>query len=301
MTPQGAIRRLSRLLLMSPAEIAYRTRQAGSKWLERVGAIGQSNNGRPHAIFRKIESTPALDAVDALVWKGDLEDAGTMLLDRFQVASPFRFFEGPVSDETPKLLTAQMADVRNQVMATAGNICQSRFDLLGYRGLSFGNPVDWHLDPVSGRRAPLVHWSRIDPLNARAVGDSKVVWELNRHQWMVRLGQAFRLTGDDRFGEAFALYVRDWLKANPEGIGINWTSSLEAALRLISWCWALCLFRGAAALTNELFTEMLSGIRAHATHVERYLSRSFSPNTHLTGEALGLFYAGTLFPGLRDA
>jgi hypothetical protein len=46
---------------------------------------------------------------------------------------------------------------------------------------------------------------------------------------------------------------------------------------------------------------MLGAIRAHATHVETYLSHFFAPNTHLTGEALGLLYAGTLFPELRDA
>ena len=39
----------------------------------------------------------------------------------------------------------------------------------------------------------------------------------------------------------------------------------------------------------------------HAHYVARYLSFYFSPNTHLTGEALGLFYAGTLFSEFKDA
>ena len=46
---------------------------------------------------------------------------------------------------------------------------------------------------------------------------------------------------------------------------------------------------------------LLAAIWQHANHVRRYLSYYFSPNTHLTGEALGLFYAGTLFPEFRDA
>ena len=37
-------------------------------------------------------------------------------------------------------------------------------------------------------------------------------------------------------------------------------------------------------------------MQAHGLHVERYLSTYFSPNTHLTGEALGLFYLGTVLP-----
>jgi hypothetical protein len=91
------------------------------------------------------------------------------------------------------------------------------------------------------------------------------------------------------------------MRANPPGIGINWASSLEVALRLISWCWALMLFRASSALSPELFVDMLGAVRAHASHVERYLSYYFAPNTHLTGEALGLFYAGSVFPELREA
>jgi hypothetical protein len=61
------------------------------------------------------------------------------------------------------------------------------------------------------------------------------------------------------------------------------------------------LFRDARALSAGLYTAMLQSIRAHADHVAGYLSHYYSPNTHLTGEALGLFYAGTVFPELKGA
>ncbi len=47
--------------------------------------------------------------------------------------------------------------------------------------------------------------------------------------------------------------------------------------------------------------KVLAAIWLHAAHVKRYLSYYFSPNTHLTGEALGLFYAGVLFREFADA
>jgi len=46
-----------------------------------------------------------------------------------------------------------------------------------------------------------------------------VVWELNRHQWLVRLGAAYRLTGDERYARVFAADVRAWLAANPRASG----------------------------------------------------------------------------------
>lgn len=256
-------------------EMGCRGRQGASKWLERMGLL-------PLQV-------------------PDLRENGAALLERFRGAAPRHFFDGAASEETPSLIAQYAPDAVDQAVAAAEVVCRRRFDLLGYRGLFFGDPMDWHLDPISGRRAPLVHWSRLDPLDPGAVGDMKVVWELNRHQWLVHLGQAYRATGDERYARMFAASVREWMEANPPGRGINWASSLEVALRLISWCWAVVLFRRSEALSPELFAGMVSGIWTHARHVERYLSYYFSPNTHLTGEALGLFYAGCLLPELRPA
>ena len=59
--------------------------------------------------------------------------------------------------------------------------------------------------------------------------------------------------------------------------------------------------RKSAALSGERIVKMLANVWQHANHVARYLSYYFSPNTHLTGEALGLFYAGDLFIEFKEA
>ena len=88
---------------------------------------------------------------------------------------------------------------------------------------------------------------------------------------------------------------------NPPGIGINWFSSLEVAFRLISWIWAFHFFRNSDCLTPEFFQKALKFIYCHGRHLEKYLSTYYSPNTHLTGEALGLYYLGTQFPFFKRA
>ena len=215
---------------------------------------------------------------------------------RFETVGSEWFFPGAIDEQTPTVIEEHLTGNAAEVVATAEALIHRRFELLGYRGLFFGNPPDWHLDPVLGRRAPLVHWSLINTLDPAVVGDHKIVWELNRHQWFIPLGQAYQVTRNERYAEVLAEYVNDWMRCNPPGVGINWASSLEVALRLISWCWALVLFRQSKAMDSELIVVMLRGIIAHAKHVEKYLSYYFSPNTHLTGEALGLFYAGVMLP-----
>jgi len=263
-----------RILRMGPAEISCRARQQVSKWIDRLTDPHRGGLG---------SSVPSEH------------------VDRWLDEMAKHFFVGANEPKVAALVRDRLPESAYRIVVAADKVIEKRFDLLGYRDLSFGDPIDWHLDPVAKRQVPLRHWTLLDPLDVATVGDSKVVWELNRHQWLVGLGQAYRLTGDERYPRMFADTIRNWLQANPPGMGINWSSSLEVAFRLISWCWALSLFRGSAVLTTDLRALLVGGIAAHAARVERYLSHYFSPNTHLTGEALGLFYAGAVFPDMPAA
>jgi hypothetical protein len=228
-------------------------------------------------------------------------EIGAERLERFLENGKASFFAGVFDASLVDELQVDHVEECQSVLIAAYHASHGRFDLLGYKALDFGDPIDWHLDPVAGRRAPQIHWSVLDPLDASQVGDSKVIWELNRHQWLVHLGQAWRLTRDERYPQAVIQAMQSWMRQNPTGIGINWASSLEAAFRIISWSWSLLLIRDSSALTPDVFREIERAVEAHATHVERYLSYYFSPNTHLTGEALGLFYAGVVFRQIKHA
>src|ERR1022692_5290448 len=70
-------------------------------------------------------------------------------------------------------------------LAPAEKICQHRFDLLGYKDLDFGTPIDWHFDPVHRKRAPRKPGYQIPFLDFNQIGDHKIIWELNRHQHLV--------------------------------------------------------------------------------------------------------------------
>jgi uncharacterized heparinase superfamily protein len=194
---------------------------------------------------------------------------------------------------------------RDAIINTADAALRGKFSLLGHAGLSFGDPpdspIDWGLDPVSGKRAPASHWSKLNQINPMGCGDPKVVWELNRHAHFVTLGQAYWLTNDDRYAEGFRDQVSAWIDANPVGMGINWASSLEVALRSIAWLWAAQMLVDSGAVTPDFFARLLKSLIEHGRHIETYLSYYFSPNTHLTGEALGLFYLGLALPELIRA
>jgi hypothetical protein len=181
----------------------------------------------------------------------------------------------------------------------ADRIIDGRFDVLGYRDLALGNPPDWHADAVHGRQPPQAHWAAIPFLDPR-FGDHKVIWETNRHQHFLALGSAYWLTDDGRYRAAFIAQLEDWLRANPPLRGSNWSSMLELAFRTISWTWAVELF--AARAEDDAMpwlVDLLVSLDRQLTHVAHNLSSYFSPNTHLSGEALALYAVSTAFPELR--
>jgi hypothetical protein len=291
---RGTLTKIGKLKGRGAAEWRVRGAQALATLTERAGLSPRLRLPDDATFLRRFVTERAgTTPIDAAAW-----------LEHFRRRERPRFFAAfedrrATVAEWRRRFGAGEADL----LRRADEIVAGRFRLLGYEGLRFGDgPMpDWHLEPLEGRRAPLLHWSRIDYLDPQVAGDKKIVWELNRHQYFLTLGRAYFLTGDERYAETFALHLRSWAAANPPTVGINWASSLEVAFRSISWLWALHFFRESPQLTPGLFLLATKLLALHARHVETYLSTYFSPNTHLTGEALGLFYTGTLLPELAEA
>jgi hypothetical protein len=205
-------------------------------------------------------------------------------------------------DKTVSKLRASFPEEERRIITAAEKVLVGRFDLLGYRDLYFNRTVpDWHHDPLSGKDSPRVHWSRINELRSDETGDKKIIWELNRHQFFVVLGQAYRLTGDQKYADCFCTLISDWMDSNPPKVGVNWLSSLEVSFRSISWIWAIYLFEGSPRFTPAMHTRMREFLYLFGRHIETYLSTYFSPNTHLTGEALGLYILGSFLSEAPEA
>ncbi len=186
------------------------------------------------------------------------DDAIRQLINRDQFGMRATFFAAFADPQaTINELRRRWPNAEKEIVERADRIAEGRFDLLAFRNLSFGTPIDWHLEPIAGKRAPLVHWSRLNYLDADLFGDKKIVWELNRHQYFITLGQAYWLTSDERYAEVFVAHVTSWMDQNPPKLGVNWASSLEVAFRSISWLWALYFFKNSPALTaGDLFTNL---------------------------------------------
>jgi hypothetical protein len=211
------------------------------------------------------------------------------------------FFDAADVRDRVDLIGQHLPGVVTDTITEADEILQHRFHLLGYRDLDYGRDIDWHLDAVHGKHAPLKPWYKINFLDFGEVGDHKVTWELNRHQHMVTLAKACAFTGKTEYAQEIERQFYSWQDANPYPVGINWGSSLEVAFRSLSWIWVRNLLAGRPALPPSFDRDLIRGLARNGRYIERYLSTYFSPNTHLLGEALALFFIGTLYSEIPDA
>src|SRR5574338_1507447 len=180
---------------------------------------------------------------------------------------------------------------RRALIAAAGRIMQGRFDLFALRDVPLGTPPKWNRDPKTGTAAPLRFGKRLDYRDPALVGDIKYLWELNRHAHLLTLAQAYAARGARAYYSAIRVHLESWFAECPCPFGPNWSSALEAALRLIHWSAAWQMLGGAG---SPLFhgaddvgfrARWLSSIYEHACFVRGFFSRHSSANNHLIGEA----------------
>ena len=183
-------------------------------------------------------------------------------------------------------------EFERHLIAMADGLLAHRFPLLGVT-IETGPQIDWRRDYLHGVSTGLDYFRRVPYLDFARAGDHKVVWELNRHQHLVLLAQAWLLTGRREYLDEVFRQLASWMDANPFLRGINWASALEVAFRALSWCWVSSL--AGRDMPPELARRFADELYRHGRFLELNLSVYFSPNTHLLGEALAFYALGAAF------
>lgn len=132
------------------------------------------------------------------------------------------------------------------------------------------------------------------------IGDIRTNWELNRHFQFVGLAKNYYVTGDNRYFKELKELFEDWNKNNLFLHGVQWTSAMEVAIRVMSWIYMYAFvekaFGNGEEPADQLFLDKIAhGIKVMANHILRHRARYSSANNHLIVEMLGVGAAGILF------
>jgi hypothetical protein len=208
-------------------------------------------------------------------------------------------FSHPIDSRTRSQLLSRYRELFPEAVRTelseARRLAAHNFRLLGHE-MAHGDTIAWSRDPVSGR-----DWSRgfspdIQYRGDERLGDIKLPWELNKHQYFFTLGKAAWLTGDSSTAAEIVRQIDSWIEDNPCDHGIHWISALESGTRAISWIMSFPFY--AEACDESFLRRMTLSLAQHLRFVDEHLSTGRYTNTHLVGEATALV-AGGLFLDCR--
>jgi len=155
----------------------------------------------------------------------------------------------------------------------------------------FEDHVVWEKDFITGRKWPSIPVERLNYRSATA-DDPKYIWELNRHQFLIVLGKAYFLSGDERFARKAVELILSWIEQCPPRMGINWSSCIELATRQLSWLWTLRFMENCRDLAPGTLNQIRDSLYAQTKYILTHLSLYSSANNHLIGELMALVVMG---------
>jgi hypothetical protein len=187
--------------------------------------------------------------------------------------------------DLPKLGTLIQPEDRTALLRTCEEICSGTARIF------------------AGQAAPIVtlhptsqqDWSAVR--EGALAEDVKFIWEPARFGWALQLAQAYRLTGDELYPQAFWSLSERFFQANPPYQGVQWASAQEVAMRLMALALAARLFGASAALDGPHQGTLSRWMAIHAARIPPTLAYARAQNNnHLLSEAAGLLTAGAALP-----
>lgn len=147
--------------------------------------------------------------------------------------------------------------------------------------VQFGEKIDWFYKPGE---------------------DPEFIYQLNRHRYWICLGQAYQITGKEKYAEAFVSQLTDWIKASPltkENEAATWRS-IEAGLRAESWIKAMGYMAESPAVTDEVFALFVNMLSVHGEYLYVHDVPFGIRSNWGVLESSGLYAIGKVLTGCTD-
>lgn len=184
-------------------------------------------------------------------------------------------------------------------------------------------PIDWHLDFKSGYRWSESAWYQDVPFGHKLGVDIKVPWELARMQHLSQFAFAYALGNWEAMGNRleaieqkeggsnglmfkergtyvieFRNQVLDFIATNPPRFGVNWSCTMDVAIRIVNWLVAYDLFRAYGAEFDQEFENIfIRSVYEHGRHIINNLEWDDELRAnHYLSNIVGLLFVAAYLP-----
>ena len=213
------------------------------------------------------------------------------------------FFDYSEKESCVNILRKNYQKFAEWSLEKADLILNHEVDLLGSGPIKLDSKINWHYDFKSGYKWDPVFYKDIKRIRYDDQSDIKIPWELNRFQHLNILGQAYWISGNEKYAKEFVDQVVDWIENNPPRIGVNWFNSMEVAIRLVNWISAYSFFQYSPSFTQAAKKAFFNSILIHQLYIYHNLELNKRDGTFLNGnhfitDLIGLIIPFIVFPNL---
>jgi len=187
-------------------------------------------------------------------------------------------------------------DDERKIYSLAEKALNNDLSLLGTGWINIGEKIEWHKDYKSGINWEPKYITKINYCNPNDFSDVKIPWEISRMQWLIPVGQAYLLTHDEKYAIKVKEILISWIRENPYAASVNWTCTMEVALRIFTWSWFFHVFKNSQCWKDEAFRGLfLKSLWLHGEFTEKHIERSDINGNHFTADAASMVVAGLFF------
>lgn len=194
------------------------------------------------------------------------------------------------------------ASDHSAILEYANKALEHEFNILG-SGWRKLEPIDWKTDFIhdfSWRDTKFYrNYELISPQGGR---DIKVVWELSRCHHMLWLGEAYILTGDKKYASEVISQIKGWIEHNPLMYSVNWTCSMDVAIRAVNWIYSLSMISCSGLIEEKFIQQVMTSLYEHLFFIINNLEKTI-PNSgnHYLSDIVGILFITPMFPNNRFA
>ena len=225
-------------------------------------------------------------------------DIDSTIFDNFK---PFINFLFDINNKKEHYIQElKKSEKEKQIIKQADKICSHIFNLLGSGDINLGKDIKWNEDFKTGFIWENKFYKNIKTVDLNNNADVKVPWELSRFQHIPTLGQVYLLTNDLKYALEFKNQIEDWIKKNPIEMSVNWTCTMDVAIRACNWIIGYYFFKNCPKIDEEFWIKFKKILYLHGKHIFNNLEKAYQySGNHYLSNLAGLIWLGLYFKNFK--
>jgi len=181
---------------------------------------------------------------------------------------------------------------RDKILIDADRIISGYYQIYDYE-LYKADKVNWSIDPISNFKCKNNIYHGFISANKLIMNniDIKNYWEQSNQHWLVTLGQAYILSGKEKYANKILEMILDWSYNNKLGCSINWKCTMDVSIRVCNWIAALSCIEDSSNF-KKYSTRIYTELYKHMIYISKNLeNKSKYTNNHYISNLIGLIWS----------